>query len=270
MHWVLGEFSVVRILVSTTAMYLFLNASVWGFADQLIFQPQPASYEDGSNVFKLTTSDGRKISAVFLENPKAKYILLHSHGNAEDIGIVLPLMKDFQQLGFSVLIYDYHGYGTSEGKPSEKNTYADIEAAYTWLVKEKKIKPARIIVHGRSVGSGPSTWLAATHEVGGLILESAFTSVFRVKTRWKILPIDKFDNLDRIKKVKCPVLVIHGTNDHIIPHWHGKKLYAAAPEPKMRLWVKGAGHNDLAIIAGREYRSAIVKFVEMLSSRSPH
>ncbi|MCF7847399.1 MAG: alpha/beta hydrolase [Kiritimatiellales bacterium] len=263
----MGEFSIARVLISTTVIYLFLNMYAWGIADGMIFQPQSASYTDGDRILKLTASDGEKISAVFLENPQARYTILHSHGNAEDIGTAMPSMQDFQRLGFSVLIYDYRGYGTSEGKPSEKKSYRDIEAAYNWLVNEKKIKPNKIILHGRSVGAGPSTWLATRNEVGGVILESAFTSAFRVKTHWKILPIDKFNNLGNIKKVNCPVLVMHGTSDRIIPFWHGQKLYKAAPDPKQSLWVDGAGHNNFVMTAGTQYRSAIVKFIELVSLR---
>jgi fermentation-respiration switch protein FrsA (DUF1100 family) len=177
-------------------------------------------------------------------------------------------MKQFQTLGYSVLMYDYRGYGTSEGKPSVKNACQDVEAAYHWLVNEKNIPACKIIVQGRSVGGGPATWLAAHHEVGGLVVESSFTSAFRVKTRWRLLPWDKFDNLKHIRQVKCPVFVMHGREDEILPFWHAEKLYKAAPEPKMNLWIDGAQHNDYAYVAGENYFSSFQSFVEMINKSS--
>jgi fermentation-respiration switch protein FrsA (DUF1100 family) len=173
-------------------------------------------------------------------------------------------MQQFQTLGYSVLMYDYRGYGTSDGSPSVRKAYQDIDSAYRWLVEEKKIDPNTIIVQGRSVGGGPSTWLAAHREVGGLVLESTFVSTFRVKTHWPLLPWDRFNNLRHIKQTHCPVLVMHGRNDEVIPFWHSEKLYAAAPEKKMHLWINGAHHNDYAYIAGADYFAVFQTFTKML------
>src|SRR5437764_349842 len=108
------------VLVGLYALLLFVAIFL---SDGLIFQPQPSSYRDTAEVLKLNTQDGKKISAIYLLNPQAKYTILVSHGNAEDIGDDRPLLEEFRNAGFSVFAYDYHGYGTSEGKPSEKNSY---------------------------------------------------------------------------------------------------------------------------------------------------
>lgn len=235
------------------------------FADRLIFVPHRASYRDDSEIIKLTSSDGKKISAVHLPNKNARAVLLFSHGNAEDIGDLRPFLRELHQFGFGVFAYDYHGYGTSEGVANEKNVYADIDAAYDHLTNALGVAPERIIVHGRSVGSGPSVDLAIRKPVGGLILESPFTSAFRVVTRARLLPFDKFDNLAKIARVRCPVLVIHGTDDGVIAPWHGRKLFAAAGEPKRFVSIEGAGHNDLFIVAGDRYGAELQDFATALA-----
>ena len=167
-------------------------------------------------------------------------------------------------MGFSVLAYDYHGYGTSEGAPTEANCYRDIEAAYDYLTRTLQVPPHCIIIHGRSVGGGPSIDLATRRPCGGLILESAFTTAFRTFWIGYVLPGDHFRNIDKITRVACPVLVIHGRQDWVVPFRHGQQLYAAANEPKKCLWVDGAGHNDLSLIASDAYDRALLDFAALL------
>ncbi|HSE49354.1 MAG TPA: alpha/beta hydrolase [Terriglobales bacterium] len=233
-------------------------------ADRMIFYPQPSSYTDDARITKLKTSDGNTISAIYLPNPQAKFTILYSHGNAEDIGELEPLFRELHDAGFAVLGYDYEGYGTSEGAPSEKRTYLDEQAAYDFLVKEQRVPTERVILFGRSVGTGPAIDLAARAPVGGLIVQSGFTSAFRVLARFPLVPFDKFRNLDKIRRVKCPVLVIHGRRDNVIPFAHGERLYAAAPGKKMFLWADAAGHNDFEWLARDRYLPAIQEFASTL------
>jgi fermentation-respiration switch protein FrsA (DUF1100 family) len=262
-----GEFSFKRLLRSVIFVYACVCVYGYFFTERQIFQPQSASYQETGNFFKLTSANGKKISAVYLPNVKASFTLLYSHGNAEDLGDVLPYLQQLQKLGFSVFAYDYQGYGTSDGTPSEQNAYADINAAYNYLTKSLKISPARIIVYGRSVGSGPSVDLASRERVAGLILESGFVSAFRVVTKIPIVPFDKFANIDKIGRVRCPVLVMHGTADDVIPLWHGEALFKAANLPKRYLWVEGAGHNDLVELAGKRYHEAMEEFAQLVKSK---
>ena len=248
-------------------IYLLLNLLALLFSEKLIFAPQVPSYTYLPDELKIISGNGEKINAVYLENPNAEYTILFSHGNAEDLGNVVPFMQQFQALGYSVLMYDYRGYGTSEGSPSVRKAYQDIDAAYRWLVEEKQVAPKTIIVQGRSVGGGPATWLAAHREVGGLVLESTFLSAFRVRTIVPVTPWDKFNNLRHIRETTCPVLVMHGRNDKILPFWHGKKLYDAAPGKKMHLWIDDAEHNDYAYVAGTDYFDSFEAFMELVRSQ---
>ncbi len=243
---------------------LFLFALVFG--EGKIFQPQPASYADSNELLKLTTPDGEKIAALLLAPAGAKYAVIYSHGNAEDLGDVRPNLQHLADLGFAVLGYDYHGYGRSTGKPSEKAACADIDAAYAYLTETRKIPPGRIIIYGRSVGGGPSVDMAARKPVAGLILENAFTSAFRVVTRVPLLPFDYFRNIDKIGKVRCPVLVIHGRSDEVVPFHHGQALFDAANEPKQCLWIDGGRHNSVTLQSQAAVDGALRNFVQSMEA----
>ncbi len=256
------------LLLIGLGVYGYLLWLGWFQSERLIFLPRPASYQDGDAILKLTTADGLQISAVYLPNPAATYTLLYSHGNAEDLGDILPRLRKLQQGGFSVLAYDYRGYGTSEGIPSEAGAYKDIEAAYAYL-RDQGIPPERILLYGRSVGGGPSVYLAAQKPVGGLILESTFVTAFRVLTRIPLLPFDRFDNLSRIAQINCPLLILHGTQDRLIPFWHAEALYQAARDPKRLIPIEGADHNDLLQVAGKRYLPILQQFVAELVEPSP-
>ena len=262
----IGDFSVKRLLRSVIFIYASLCIYGYFFTDWMIFKPQPSSYQDTKEILKLTAADGVQISAIYLPNSKATYTILYSHGNAEDLGDMLTILQNLQQQGFAVFAYDYRGYGTSQGTPSETNAYQDIDTAYNYLTTKLGVLPKQIIVYGRSVGGGPSVDLASRQQVGGLIVESTFTKAFLVVTRIPILPFDKFANIDKIKKVNCPVLIIHGTSDSVIPFSHGKQLFAAAKEPKLFLGVDGADHYDnLSEVAGDRYAKTLRDFVQLVS-----
>jgi len=208
------------------------------------------------------------ISALLLTHPAAEYTLLVSHGNAEDLGDDRDWLEGLHRAGFNVFAYDYQGYGTSQGRPTEKGAYDDETAAYDYLTTNLKIAPGRIIIFGRSVGSGPAVHLAARRPAAGLILQSPFVSAFRVLTRVPLLPFDKFPNAKEISNVHCPLLIIHGVNDSVIGLWHGKKLFELANQPKHFVAVEGADHNDLDIVAGATYPKAVQKFAASLGQSS--
>lgn len=259
-----------RLLFSLLRMSLMLYVGLFVcaqmFVDKIIFQPRPASYRDTDRIIKLDVGGDTRISAIYLANPQAAYTILYSHGNGEDIGMTLPLLEATREMGFSVFAYDYRGYGTSGGAPSEANAYADVEAAYNYMTGELKIPPAHIIALGRSLGGAVAVDLAARKPLGGLIIESSFVSAFRVVTNVPIFPFDRFRSLSKIKSVSCPVLVMHGTNDEVIPFRHGEKLFERANAPKLSLWIDKARHNDLFEIAGARYRQALQDFIKLIEN----
>ncbi|TVP80421.1 MAG: alpha/beta hydrolase [Puniceicoccaceae bacterium] len=241
--------------------YIALNLYAFLRADGRIFPAPASSYQDDTGILKLKSRDGSPISAIYLPAESKGRLLLYSCGNAEDIGTVRPFLELFQQHGISVLTYDYPGYGTSGGRASEQACYAAIEAAYNYAVNELDYTPNQITLYGHSLGSGPSTWLAARKEVNGLILNGAFTSTFRVMTEVKLLLWDKFDNYARLPRINAPTLLIHGTEDTIIPFSHALKNWNRIRGPKEKLYVAGAGHSNLIELAGTEYWNAVISFI---------
>jgi hypothetical protein len=250
----------MALLTVFVLLYLTLALAARLLSDRLIFQPPPASYRDTSDIIKIRTPSGTRISAIYLPDPRARYTILFSHGNGEDIGYASEELERLRRLGFSVFAYDYQGYGTSEGAPSESNAYEDISAAYTYLTTELDTPPNRIIAHGRSLGGALAIDLAAREPLAGLIVESSLVSAYRVMTRRAIFPGDKFRSANKLPRVGCPVFIMHGTNDEVIPLWHGEKLFAIANEPKRSLWVEGAGHNNLIGVAGARFGHAMQEF----------
>jgi fermentation-respiration switch protein FrsA (DUF1100 family) len=267
-HLLVGEFSFRRCLRSLAFVYITVAIYVFVMSNSMIFPPKPSSYTDSQDMERIPREDGGFLSGIHLVNSNAYFTVLFSHGNAEDLGDLRGFLEDYCAHGYSVLAYDYQGYGTSGGHASEANAYKDIQAAYTYLVQSKGIPADRILAHGRSVGSGPATFLASREQLGGLMLESAFVSAFRVVLRIPIFPFDRFPNLRRIGRVTCPVLVIHGKADTTIPWWHGEKLFAAANEPKKFLWIDAAGHDDLSG-RGDEYWQGLLSFRNSLVQRGP-
>lgn len=265
-RWLVGELSWQRMLKSILFVYVCVGLYAYFGSDRMIFLPPPASYRDTPEILKLTTVDGDRISAIYLPNPTATHTLLYIHGNAEDLGQILPVLQTLREIGFSVFAYDYRGYGTSEGMPSERNAYEDIDAAYRYLTEKLGISPSQIIAYGRSVGGGSAIDLASRKPLGGLVVESSFVTAFRVMTRIPLFPFDKFANLGKIRWVNCPVLIMHGTTDEVIPFWHGQQLFDAVRAPKQALWVENGGHNDLAEVAGNRYLTALQEFRDTLRS----
>ncbi len=257
-----------RMITTIILIYLTFAIIIYSQVEKLIFLPPPSTYQDTEEIIKLTSEDGTKLSAIHLLNPDAKYTILYSHGNASDLGMIKPKLEQLKDIGFSVLSYDYRGYGTSEGKPSEKNAYKDIDTAYNYLTQKLNIPPQQIIPFGCSLGGGSVIDLAARKPVAGLITESTFTSIFKVKVPIKILPFDKFDNLKKISKVKCPILIMHGKLDEVVPFDHGKQLFNQAPSPKLSLWIEDAKHNNFSYVAGERYAKILKEFIELVDNHN--
>src|SRR5262245_1674034 len=221
----------IRMLYIPIVLYLIFAVYALFFSDSAIFLPHPSSYRDTPDILKIRSANGNAISALYLPHASAQYTLLVSHGNAEDLGDDREWLWDLRRAGFSVLAYDYQGYGTSQGKPTEKTAYDDELAAYEYLTGDLKTSPDHIIIYGRSLGSAPAGHLAARRPAAALILPSPFVSAFRVLTRVPLLPFDKFPNYKDIARVRCPILIIHGANDSVIPLWHGQRLFDVANQP---------------------------------------
>ncbi|XP_031500481.1 uncharacterized protein LOC116264420 [Nymphaea colorata] len=217
---------------------------------------------DDVDLHRLKTRRGQEIVAVYLRHSAATATLLYSHGNAADLGQMLDLFIELSvHLRVNLMGYDYSGYGHSTGKPSECNTYADIEAAYKCLKEHYGVKDEDLILYGQSVGSGPTLDLASQlTELRAVVLHSPILSGLRVlypvkHTYW----FDIYKNIDKIGLVNCPVLVIHGTQDEVVNFSHGKLLWELSKEKFKPLWLEGGGHCNLELYP--EYIKHLKKFV---------
>ncbi|GMI63877.1 hypothetical protein like AT1G32190 [Hibiscus trionum] len=219
------------------------------------------------DVLLIDTKLGNKIVGFYLRNPCARLTVLYSHGNAADLGQLHDLFVQLKaNLRVNLMGYDYSGYGASTGKPSESNTYADIEAVYQCLQTEYGISQEDLILYGQSVGSGPTLHLAAKlPRLRGVVLHSGILSGLRVLCHVKFtFCYDIFENINKVKKVKCPVLVIHGTDDDVVNWLHGNGLWKKAREPYEPLWVKGGGHCNLEQYP--DYIRHLYKFVREMEN----
>jgi fermentation-respiration switch protein FrsA (DUF1100 family) len=255
------------VLLALLGFYLALLLYAVLFTEKTIFHPPSASYRDSAQILKLPSGNGITIAALYLPNPAARYTILYSHGNGEDLGQLRSMLTKVKEMGFAVLAYDYRGYGTSGGTPSETNAYEDEEAAYHYLVNDRHIPAHHIIALGHSLGGAMAVDLASRRSLGGLIMESAFVSADRIVTHIPILPFDKFQNVAKIRQVRCPVLILHGKQDTTLPLWHGETLFAAANAPKRAVWIEGAGHNDIFETAGPRYAQTLHDFVALIEQQ---
>lgn len=244
-------------VVFILALYVGLAFIAYFMAERMIFLPPPAGYRESPQVLKLPTRDGDTVAAMHFSSPQARYTLLFSHGNAEDIGHNEDFFRALAKQGWAVFAYDYPGYGLSTGTPTERSAYAAIDAAYGYMRGQLNIPAEQIVIYGRSVGTGVSVDLAAREPVAGLILESPMTSIIPVVTRVPVFPFDYFRNLSKIKKINAPLLVMHGRADRVINFRHGEAIFNAANQPKRSLFVEGADHNDFMWVAGERYWDAL-------------
>lgn len=241
---------------------------------------KPSVYRMAYEDLHLLTKDGTRIQGWWISavrpggQPAAPTILL-CHGNAGNISHRLDKLAKLHGLGANVLIFDYRGFGQSEGQPSEKGTYADAEAAYRWLVNAKALAPGSIVFYGESLGCAVAVEMAIRHpDAAGIILESPFTSTVAMAARvfpWlpaKWIVRYHYDSLSKIPRLRMPLLILHSPQDEIVPFEMGRRLFAAAPEPKQFVELVG-GHNEGYDVSGERYLAAVREFLSRISPRPP-
>lgn len=255
---------IISILTAVAAGYVVLAGLLYLYQDRLVYFPEralaatPAQAGLAYEPVRFTSADGVGLSGWFIPAPEARVTLLFCHGNAGNISHRLESIRQFHQLGLNVFIFDYRGYGESEGQPTEAGTYRDVEAAWRYLVETRGLASERIIYFGRSLGAAIAAWLATQHPPRALIVESAFTSApdFGAEIYpWlpvRLLARLRYPTREYLKSVKVPVLVVHSRDDEIVPFRHGESLYAAARAPKEFLEIRG-GHNDGFLVSGAQY-----------------
>ena len=279
----------VSIVTVLLIAYLGLAVILYFMQSRFLYQPMrqvPYTPADLGLAFEkvvLTTQDGLKLTGWFIparkpvhgaRDPGHEMTILFCHGNGGNMAHRLDSINIFQDLGLNCFIFDYRGYGASQGKPDEQGTYLDAAAAYHWLLQQKKIPPQKIIFFGRSLGGSIAANLAASVKAAGLVVESAFTSYADIgKKFYPYMPVRFFasfnyDTVDFIKQVHCPVMLIYSRDDEIMPFEFGLRLYEAANEPKEFVEIYGS-HNDSFLNSGESYRHAWTDWLKFLKEYKP-
>ena len=214
-------------------------------------------------------SDGVRLNGWWVEKENARGTLLWLHGNGGNIADrVYPLKLFYDFFPLHLFIIDYQGYGRSGGNPSEEGTYQDAEAALAYIQRQGIPKESKLIYYGQSLGAAVAVELAMRRPPDGLILEAPFTSIKDMaRVAYPFLPLSflirtEYNSLSKIGKIFCPVLILHGDRDEIVPWEQGKALFDAANEPKTFSTLPGAGHNDTYIVGGELYIRELGRFIQ--------
>ena len=249
-----------RVAFLSCGGYVAVLAVLMALEDRLIYTPKSEAQrwvEPPPDCrfldLELKTDSGIRIHARWFPCPDAKGVVLMCHGRGANLSLAL-MPQDVaawqREMGLSLLIFDYPGYGRSEGRPSEAGCYAAAEAAYTWLTRERGVPPRQLLLLGRSLGTSVAVDLATRHPHRALVLISPFSSMpDEVETVYPLIPAhllmrNRFDSLSKIARCPQPLLVVHGTRDRTVPFVLGQRLFDAAPEPKRFITVERAGHDE--------------------------
>lgn len=266
---------------SLLAIYVGVGVILFLFQSSMIYYPElpgrkitatPAAIGLKYEEVILNTEDGLKLHGWYTPAESERGVVLFFHGNAGNISHRLDSLRIFNALGYSSFIFDYRGYGRSEGKPSEKGTYLDAEAAWRYLVEQRRIASQTIVFFGRSIGASVAAYLATRQLPKALILESAFTSVGDFAASiypvypTRLMARYRYNTSKYLESVECPLLIIHSRQDEIVPYKFGQRLYEQANEPKRMLTISG-GHNDGFLISGKLYTTGIDDFLTSIGNR---
>lgn len=275
------KISLTVLMVVVVCALLFYFAARW-FERSVVFHPEPYSEGSGWRVprgaedvwFKGRSGErlhGWYVRAEGMVDAEQSPHVIYFHGNGGNISTVGWMGEALSQRGISVLLFDYRGYGRSEGSVrDEQAIYEDADAAYDYLVRERNVKPEQIALYGQSLGTTAAVDLASRKPCRAVILESGLSSASDMASL--ILPgvpawvhrygRNHFESAKKLERVTVPVMVAHGTLDRTIPVEQGYKLYAAAHEPKRLRIVENAGHNDLVSVGGKEYLDEVAAFIK--------
>ena len=261
----------VTYLALATVLYFMQPKFLYSPMREVFSTPAELGLDFENVVFK--SADGLNLAGWYVPVDNPKFTLLFCHGNGGNVAHRLDSINIFHNLGLNCFVFDYRGYGNSQGKPSEEGTYLDAMAAYNWLIEEKKIPADNIVIFGRSLGGSIAARLASEVEARALVVESAFTSYIDMgKEYYPYMPVKWFARfsyrtIDYVKNVYCPVMFIYSRNDEIVPYKFGLDIYEAANEPKEFIEIFG-GHNDCFLASGEIYIEVWEKWLKLITDNN--
>ena len=265
----------IRLCIIGGVAYVGVCLSIVFRQSRHVYYPQraldgsPADFGLAFEEVSLKAGDGTSIHGWYIPSEttaSTAVTVLFCHGNGGNISHRLEMASQLRRMGLNVLLFDYRGYGRSEGKPSEEGTYLDAQAAWDYLTQARGMEPSRVVIYGRSLGGAIAAHLAMDTQPGALVLDSAFTSAPDMARRmFRGLPVRllcrfNYNTLAALKRIKCPVLIAHARPDEVIPYAHGERLFAAAAEPK-QFYELTCTHNVGGIESDPRYRQVLAAFI---------
>ncbi len=262
----------IWIIITIAGAYIIFAGFLFIFQSHYVYYPERVLLADPGSIgldfesVHFETTDGVELSGWFIPSDSARGVILFCHGNAGNISHRLESIQIFHRLGLDVFIFDYRGYGQSEGTPTEHGTYRDAEAAWRYLIEERQVNPNEIVVFGRSLGGAVASWLAQSQTPRALILESTFTSLPDIAAKvYPYVPVRlllrfKYNTAEYLARINCPLLIVHSRDDEIMPFSHGRQLFEMAKEPKKFLEITGT-HNEGFITSGKYYEEGLNAFI---------
>jgi len=268
----------IEFLLVLSVAYGIVGLTLYFMQSSFLYKPlREVCYtpeELGLDFEKVTfqTADGLHLRGWYVPAQSAGRTVLFCHGNGGNMMHCLDSVNIFYNLGMNCFIFDYRGYGESDGqKPTEAGTYLDAEAAYRWLTENRGVPADSIIIFGRSLGGSVAAQLASSVKACSLVLESTFTSYADIGSQfYPYMPVRwfaafKYDTVGFLEHVRCPIMIIHSPNDEIIPYELGRKLYEVAGEPKKFVEISG-NHNDGFLTSGEVYKNAWINWIRFLKN----
>lgn len=244
---------------------MFLNQSSFVYFPERPYDASPADFGMAFEELRLKASDGTEIAAWWLPAPDAHGAVVLAHGNGGNMSHRLDKAHLLHALGWSVLLFDYRGYGASAGEPSEEGTYADMAAAVDHVLSARGVARERLVLYGESLGGAVAVEAASRGTVGALVVDSSFTSLRAMaRHHYPWLPTAllrfRYDSLARMPSARCPVLVMHSPQDDIVPYAMGRALFDAAPGRRRFVDLRG-GHNGGGLMASPDAQRGLGEFL---------
>lgn len=270
------------LFVAVLAVGLFM-VLLWAYQRSLIYLPDRSDVPrvervlPGAEEVSFETDDGVSLSGWFVPADRARaWTVIVFNGNAGNRSHRAPLARAISSAGIAVLLFDYRGYGGNPGSPTEAGLAADARAARAYVESRRDVDPERVAYFGESLGAAVATALAEERAPAALVLRSPFTSLAEMgRLHYPFLPVlpalllDRYAVIDRIAALRCPVLVIAGERDSIVPVAQSRRVYEAANDPKRFVSIARADHNDMALLDGAEMIEEVVAFIEMAERPAP-
>lgn len=267
------------VVVVVGAVLVLVLAVAWVFQRSLIYFPATRSVPPAGDVLPgardvvLTTSDGLRLGAWLVPagEPDRGITVLVAAGNAGDRSLRAPLAAALAAEGLSVLLFDYRGYGSNPGEPTERGLARDVDAAHRFLVEERGVPPERLLYYGESLGTAVVTGLATRRPPAGIVLRSPFVDLASVgRAHYPFLPVgtllkDRYPLADQLRTVTAPVVVVYGGDDSVVPPEQSRTVAASAPTLHALVEIPDADHNDRSLLDGRGLVTAVVSLADRLA-----